>query len=107
MVFEGLKQLTKAIFSPQYQTQSDSPSKTVAMSPSKMTNKGSGGSTPTVAMSPCKIRLNARRMDDAMLAAEKFCSMVVHQIVSLNDDGSSHKNQLDVYHSVHKDLFGN
>lgn len=46
-------------------------------------------------------------MDDAMLAAEQFCSMVVHQIVSLNDDGSSHKNQLDVYHSVHKDLFGN
>lgn len=115
MVIDGLKQLTKLIFCQQYKTLTNSPVKNMPMSPSKLnSNNGhmgrtSGTVTPatSVAVSPNKCYMNAQHMDNAMLAAEKFCSMVVTQIESMDKAGDSHTNQLDVYHSVHKKLFQN
>lgn len=108
MVIDGLKQLTKVIFRQQYKTVTNSPVKNMPMSPSKMNiNRTSGGSTPnaSVAQSPSKCCVSAQHMDNAMLAAEKFCSMVVRQIDAMDKAGNVHTNQLDVYHSVHKKLF--
>lgn len=108
MVIDGLQQLTKAIFGTQYKSLGESPRKnTVALSPSKLgANAGDARTPTTVAMSPSKNgRQNGPRVDEAMAEAEKFCAMVVQQIVSLDEAGDSHKNQLDVYHSVYKNLF--
>lgn len=103
MVIDGLKQLTSAIFRTQYKQLAESPRKNAALSPSKLGANGTGPATVnSAATSPAKKRLN---LDEAMLEAEKFCAMVVQQIVSLDEEGNSHKSQLDVYHSVHKSLF--
>lgn len=112
-VIDGLKQLTHTIFRPNYKSiigESPRKSGSAATSPTKNplgTNSSPSKNNPLAAMSPSENNFifDAQHLEKAMFDAERFCAMVVQQITSLNDDGNSYKQQLDVYHSVQKTLF--
>lgn len=113
MVIDCLKQLTHAVFRPHFKMIDEpfnptngSPSKmnmTMTMSPSKLTMTMSP-SKMTISPSKSRSMIMNKRIEDAMSAAEQYCSLVAQQIIK-SDDGGTYNRQLDVYHSTHKSLF--
>lgn len=96
MVVDCLKQLTQGVFRPHFRSIDEPLKQNVSNSPVKV----------SITVSPSKNRASngSKYVDDAMAEAEKFCAMVAHQLIKL-EDGDAHNRQLDVYHSVHKSLF--